>query len=190
MQGKDGKEYLAVFDLDGTLFDTGAVNYHAYSGALEEKGYRLDYEYFCRECNGKHYTAFLPEILDGNTGIMEEVHRRKKELYHEFLDRARPNGHLLRMLKRMKPDYRLAVVTTASRGNTMEILGRFGIREEFDLVLTQEDISRTKPDPEGFIKAMEYFKIGPENTVVFEDSEIGIEAAMACGASVMKCEKF
>ena len=47
-----------------------------------------------------------------------------------------------------------------------------------------------KQDPEGFIKAMDYFNIIPENTIIFEDSNVGIEAAIKSGANIFKIEKF
>ena len=48
------KKYLALFDLDGTLFETGEVNYHAYQDALAPYGITLDKEYFLKRCNGRH----------------------------------------------------------------------------------------------------------------------------------------
>ena len=56
---------LAVFDLDGTLFDTKDVNFSAYSKALEDLGYKekIDYKYYCDYCNGTSYKNFIPMIL-------------------------------------------------------------------------------------------------------------------------------
>lgn len=179
----------ALFDLDGTLFETGDVNFHAYQKALEEQGYSLNYDYFCKECNGRHYTTFLPVIIGENKVVMEIVHRRKKELYHSYLEYAKPNKHLLSLIQLMKADYNLAVVTTASRKNTCEILEQFDILDCFDLIITQEDVTKTKPDPEGFLKAMAYFQAKPEDTLIFEDSRVGIEAALASGALVIKIER-
>ena len=84
----------------------------------------------------------------------------------------------------------MAVVTTASKKNTYEILEYFQKKELFDLIITQEDIKKPKPDPEGFIKAMKYFNASPSNTIILEDSEVGIEAAISSKASVCKIIKF
>ena len=46
---------LAIFDLDGTLFDTADVNYYSYKSVLESYGIELDHDYFVTKCNGKHY---------------------------------------------------------------------------------------------------------------------------------------
>lgn len=68
---------LALFDLDGTLFDTGDVNYYAYKDALEPYEIKLDKEYFVKHCNGRHYTEFLPELM-GDSDHIESVHEAKR----------------------------------------------------------------------------------------------------------------
>lgn len=181
---------LALFDLDGTLFNTNDVNYFAYNKALMEKGYSVQYDYYCNYCNGRHYTVFLPEIVNNDKEIIDYVHNRKKELYHDFLDKVIVNEHLFNIIKCLKDDYYLAVVTTASKKNTYEILEYFKKKELFDLILTGDDIKKSKPDPEGFLTAMKYFEIEPKDTLIFEDSLVGIEAANRSGATVFVVNKF
>ena len=60
----------------------------------------------------------------------------------------------------------------------------------FDLIISHEDIINVKPNPEGFIKAMEYFDIEPKETIIFEDSDVGIEAARNSQANVFVVNKF
>lgn len=177
------KQYLALFDLDGTLFNTGDVNYHAYKDALAPFGVELDREYFVTKCNGRHYTDFLPTIM-GNSDHIEEVHKAKKETYKLNLDKAKENKHLFNVIKGLKDTYHLAVVTTASRQNTTDILRHFGYEDLFEFMVTQEDITKVKPDPQSFLLAMEHFGIGPDHTMIFEDSDVGIKAAEASGATV------
>ena len=94
------------------------------------------------------------------------------------------------MLEVMKNFYHIALVTTASEKNTKEILNFFNKKELFELIISAEDVKNKKPDPEGFIKAMDYFNVIPENTIIFEDSNVGIEAAIKSGANIFKIEKF
>lgn len=184
------KRKLALFDLDGTLFNTDDVNYLSYKQALEEQGYRLDYEYYCKECNGKHYKTFLPRIADGGEAVVEKIHERKKALYSSFLDSAKVNVRLFDIIEALKSTYYLAVVTTASRKNCEEILDYFEKRRLFDLVLTHEDVKVFKPDPEGFLTAMKKFHVPAADTIIFEDSALGMEAARRAGATVFKAEFF
>lgn len=183
---------LALFDLDGTLFDTRDVNFYAYKRALEVYNISLDYEYYTKKCNGKHYKDFLPTIItnvDNNT--YDEIHKLKKGFYTDYLDKARENVSLFQIIDSLKKsDYKVAVVTTASKKNCMEILNYFNRLDMFDLIVTPEDYEKTKPAPDSFIYAINYFKSNPENTMIFEDSDVGIEAALATNASVFKIEKF
>lgn len=72
----DGCEVL-VFDLDGTLFDTGEINYCSYREALQPYGIQLDHTYFVEQCNGRHYTEFLPSLMKTDR-YLEEVHAARK----------------------------------------------------------------------------------------------------------------
>ena len=183
------KKLLALFDLDGTLFDTSDVNYCAYRDALAPFAVELDREYFRTFCNGRHYTEFLPKIM-GTTGHMEEVHKLKKSAYAANLPKARANTHLFQMIQAMAPVYHLAVVTTASRQNATDILRHFGYGDLFSFLVTQENITRVKPDPQGFLLAMAHFGMDAAHTVIFEDSPVGIQAARATGATVMVVDQF
>lgn len=183
------KKKLAVFDLDGTLFDTKNVNYTAYSQALTECGIQcgIDYRFYCDFCNGNNYRTFLPQIVLGITeSDMQRVHEAKKRIYKDCLEQARKNEHLFSMIKLMKEEYMVAVVTTASRANSEDILECFGVKSLFDFIITQEDVDNTKPSPECFMKAMSAAGVSLEDTIIFEDAETGLAAAAASGAKYVK----
>lgn len=183
---------LACFDLDGTLFDTNLVNYYAYHQALKEEGFDLDKDYYISKCNGRHYTEFLPVITNNiEDSIIEKIHHRKKELYPNFLDKAIVNEALFEIIVGLKKiGYKAAVVTTASLKNTKDILIYYNKLECFDELVTAEDYQAKKPAPDSFLVAMKKFEVDPENTIIFEDSEVGIQAARASGASVFVVNKF
>lgn len=184
------KKYLAIFDLDGTLFDTVDVNYNAYRDALAKFDVKLDYDYFAEKCNGRRYTEFLPKIMGELADHIEEVHQAKKNAYIENLDKARVNVHLLEIIKNIKRTYHIAIVTTASRKNAMDILSYFGYQDLFEYMISQEDITHVKPDPEGFNLVMNHFEMEANHVVIFEDSDVGIQAAKATGATVFVVDKF
>lgn len=177
------KTKLALFDLDGTLFDTDEVNYRAYRDALKILSITLEKDFFLEKCVGKHYKDFLPLLLKNDAEI-EFVHTEKKKKYITYIGEAKKNKALFSLIETLKSDYYIGVVTTASKQNALDIIRFFGCEEDFDLILTQEDVIRKKPDPEGYIKAMQYFNIGADDTIVFEDSQSGIQSAKDSGASV------
>lgn len=184
------KNNLAIFDLDGTLFDTKNVNFQAYAKALENYGIKLDYDFFCQFCNGRKYSEFLPMILKSSAinkqEIICQIHKEKKQNYKLFLNKAKPNKHLLKLISLTKEEYYIALATTASRENCLEILNRFEVVSFFDLISCQEDVEKTKPSPEQFNIIMAHFKINTENTIIFEDSDVGLEAAARSGAKYVR----
>ena len=183
------KHKLAIFDLDGTLFDTKNVNYMSYKYALNKCGFNSDmnYEFFRDFCNGNNYKVFLPKIAAGiSEAEMEKVHIVKKEAYADYLDRAVRNDYLFDLIESLHDDYIIALVTTASRKNTTDILDKFGVLTVFDIIITQEDVKNTKPNPECFMLAIEKANVSTSDTIIFEDSDVGIEAARLSGAGYVK----
>ena len=185
------KNRLAIFDLDGTLYDTDGINYAAYQKAVEDEGYDLSYPYFMEHCRGIYYRVFLPPIIPGCTEEdMTRIYRRKQEEYPRHLDKVKRNEHLFAIMEALRPDYHIALATAATGFSVNAILTHFNAEKLFDYIVTQEDVRAVKPDPECFLKAMEHFGIGAENTLIFEDAPIGIQAAEKTGASVMRIVKI
>lgn len=184
------KEKLAIFDFDGTLFDTAPANGAAYQAALAPYGVDISREYFALHCNGRYYKDFLPGLLGGDAQAVEAVHREKTRLFPRFFGEIRENRALFSLLSAMAGEYHIALVTTAGRSGVEAILDQFHRRELFELILAQEDIPRKKPAPDGFLLAMEHFGISPENTLIFEDSPEGFAAAQAAGAPFLAVKEI
>lgn len=176
------KKKLAIFDLDGTLFDTVPANFAAYESILGKHGFSLEYEHYAKNCNGRYFKDFLPELVGPDEELAVQIHEEKIAAYPQFYHKIRENRGLFGLLEALRRDYHIALVSTAARKSVYDILERFHRREVFDLILTQVEIPRQKPAPDGFQMAMAHFGVGPEDTVVFEDSPQGIAAAKACGA--------
>ena len=203
------KEKLVMFDMDGTLYDTVGSNYYAYKEALEQCGYTLDREFFANVCFGHNYKTFVPLIIKDNlkgeyTGqeldkevkervteeLLETVHEVKKEVYSKYFDEIRVNEGLINLIKRIKYNTNVALVTTASKKNVYDILEHFHHVDLFDYIFTKEDVKEQKPDPTCYIVAMEHFGVKPEESYIYEDSDVGLKAAYKSGANVIKVGKF
>lgn len=177
------KEHLAIFDLDGTLFDTVPANYAAYNAVLCNYGISISQEYFAAHCNGRYYRDFLSELVGQDTAQMEAIHREKIALYPSFFSEIRENGALFDLIKALAPTYHIALVTTAANPSVFAILKHFRRTDAFELILTQQEVPKKKPAPDGFFMAMNHFGIPAKRTIIFEDSPEGIAAAKACGAA-------
>lgn len=181
---------LIIVDLDGTLVDTKDVNYNAYKEAIAPFGYQIDYQYYCDFCNGRHYLDFLPQITTTDQDILMKIHNAKKKAYSKYVNKAVLNERLVDIIRSLRGNYKTAIVTTASKDNCYEILKQFDLTELFDLVLTHDDIAKSKPDPEGYLLAMAYFGVSPKETIIFEDSDVGLEAAKRSCAFYYKTYGF
>lgn len=117
---------------------------------------------------------------------MKRIHDYKKIAYEKYLSYAVKNETLFSVIECLHGKYTVALVTTASRKNTEDILMAFGVLEQFDFILTQEDVSETKPSLECFMLAMKKAGSTPENTIIFEDSDTGLKAAELSGAKYVK----
>lgn len=181
---------LAIFDMDGTLFNTNDVNYFAYKEALGVFNVDMDYDYYCNYCNGRHYKVFIPPLVDNDEEKIEAIHKMKKVAYSKYLDKVKVNERLFDIIKLIKNEYKIVLVTTASKKNTEDILNYTQKIDLFDDIITADDISKPKPDPEGFNLAIEKYNVDSKNVIIFEDADVGIEAALKTGATIFKVEKF
>lgn len=174
-----------MVDLDDTLIFTLRPNHLSYQAALREQGFDLSLEEYSSFCNGHSYKEFLPRIMGENHPAIETVHDRKIELYADCLKDAEINHALVDILRSIKPMYNIALVTTASKTNVLRILEHFNLSDIFDTLITREDVVKSKPDPAGYLLAIERFGVEKENCIIFEDSPNGIKAALASGCMTM-----
>ncbi|MEI0567722.1 HAD family phosphatase [Brachyspira pulli] len=194
---------LLIFDMDGTLIDSAYINYYSYYNALKEFNIELDRDYYYNECFGLHYKIFtsnilkLNNILDKNKAefdeLVEKIHIRKEEIYLENLNLVNVHPFVLETLldnnNKNNRKY-TALATTASPNGVYGILKEFQLEKLFDLVLTGNDIEKKKPDPEIFFKCFNHFNVEENESIIFEDSEVGLKAANQTNAWVIKIEKW
>ena len=175
-----------MFDLDGTLFYTKKANALAYIKALKEEGFDVSEEDY-NGVFGLRSDEFLPKIAKGITRQqIKRVRERKVYFYGTNLDMIKPNKTLLDFLKSLSKQYQTALVTTASKKSVDMILEHFNLTDEFDVIIYGEDAKISKPDPESYLLAMKKCNIKPQDCLVFEDSEVGVKAALASGANVIR----
>lgn len=174
---------LVMVDLDGTLVETVKINYFAYKEALRMAGYDLGYEEYARKYDGLTYDVFL-KFIDASMAkeTIEAIHDFKKQAYKKYMSYGVLNTNLVAMLQAMKSNgWTVALVSSASRKNIDDILRYFELEDLFEYICSKDDVNEPKPSPEGYLNLMCRLGETPKTTVIFEDSNAGIEAAQRSG---------
>jgi len=174
-----------ITDFDGTLVDTFEANLRAYQEAFKDVGIVLTSEKY-RSCFGYRFERFMTEMGVGDEETYNYIREAKKEYYPSFFDYLKPNKALIALIESFhQMGGKTAIASTARKENLMNVVNFLGIGGYFDLIYAGIDVIQGKPSPEIYIKSMEALAVRPSETLVFEDSEVGVKAAMASGAHFM-----
>ena len=133
--------------------------------------------------------AKIISLLNEKYGLnmpVEEVERRKEELYLEALPNLRAVPEVLEHIDLQYGRIPLAVVSGSTRESVSASLSSLRLLDKFDTLVCAGDYQKGKPDPEGFLIAAARLNVKPESCLVFEDGELGIAAAKAAGMATVK----
>lgn len=176
-----------IFDLDGVLVFTDRFHYRAWKSLADRLGIYFD-ETINNRLRGVSRMESLEIILERSEKAytQEEKERfavEKNERYRELLSTMTPedvsDSVRLTLAELRRREHRLAI--GSSSRNTKYILERVALTDAFDAISDGTNITKSKPDPEVFLKAAEFLGEAPENCVVVEDARAGIDAAKAAG---------
>jgi beta-phosphoglucomutase len=176
-----------ISDLDGTLVDTRSANIAAYRDAFATVGVPF-VEVLYQQAFGLAFDAMM-DVVAPEVGKAERaaIGRRKAEVYSSYLPLNRPNASLLALLGHLRQGgTRIALATTARRSNVLAVLQHCAADSLFDALVTAEDVARGKPAPDCYLAAAARLGVEPDECVVFEDSEVGVEAANRAGCRVIE----
>jgi beta-phosphoglucomutase len=183
------QQYEAVvFDLDGVICFTDVYHYRGWKSVADELGIPFD-ETVNNRLRGVSRMESLEIILEPYEGEPLSDDRKvelatiKNERYRVMLGELSPKD-LDPSVRTTLDDLRgrgLKLAIGSSSKNAKYILERIGLGDYFDAISDGTNISRSKPDPEVFLKAAEYLGIDPAKCVVVEDAVAGIDAAHAAG---------
>ena len=175
-----------ITDFDGTLVDTFEANLRAYQKSFSECGIKLTEEKY-RDCFGLRFDAFMSRMAVFDEQKACRIKELKKEFYPQYFEYLVPNKTLIGLIDSFhRLGGKTAIASTACKENLMNAIHALDLKEYFDLIFAGVDVKRGKPDPEIYIKSMAALGVTPEETLIFEDSDIGIEAAIASGARYIR----
>jgi HAD superfamily hydrolase (TIGR01509 family) len=175
-----------LLDMDGTLLDTEKVYFDSLVAALNGCGYTDDVVAFCHSMVGLPGPICEAMLLDRYGPVFPQAEVNRAFLAHrDKMMRAglplKP-GTLDLLDALAASDRPTAIVTSSSRRSAERNLTLAGIRKRFDTVLTLDDVTHGKPDPELYLKAAAHLGVTPQTCVAVEDSNHGVAAAHASGA--------
>lgn len=176
-----------IFDLDGVIVTTDDCHYTAWKKMADDEGI-----YFDRKINerlrGVSRMQSLEIILEKSDKPYTEQEKialaaKKNAYYVDLIQKLTSHdvlGGVMKNLETLK-EHGIKIAIGSSSKNTPIILNRIGLADYFDAVSDGNNIKNSKPDPEVFLKAAEMLKIAPENCMIVEDADAGIEAGKRAG---------
>ena len=180
-----------LFDLDGVVVDTARYHYIAWKEIAGELGFHFS-ELDNERLKGVSRMESLDILLEiGHITIndlrKEELAERKNNLYVSFIRKMTPDEILpgvISFLNELRDNNILIALGSASK-NAMTILDLINLTQKFDAVIDGNKVSRAKPDPEVFLKGASELGVNPNNCLVFEDAQAGIDAARNAGMHII-----
>lgn len=179
-----------LFDMDGVLIEAKEWHYEALNRALELFGTPIS--------RHDHITTFdgLPtrkklEMLSVEKGLPKELHDFINELKQQYTmdivhTRCKPTFIHQYTLSSLKASgYLLGVCSNSVRNSVSTMMQKAGLKQYLDILVSNEDVSAGKPDPEMYIRAIEHFNLKPQECLIVEDNDKGIRAARAAGAHLL-----
>ena len=175
-----------IADFDGTLVDTFEANYQAYKIAFGNNSLSITRDQY-KACFGLRFDAFMNQMGIDDGDLMASIKKSKAQIYPQCFGSLVPNTTLIAFIRKMKSSgVKTAIASTAQKENLMNVLNHLHLADLFDEIITGTGVKKGKPDPEIYLKAMEVLGVSPEETLIFEDSEVGLQAAEASGANFMR----
>ncbi|MGA2890663.1 MAG: HAD family phosphatase [Terracidiphilus sp.] len=176
-----------LFDCDGTIVDSMPLHYIAWKTALEEWGCAFDEKLFY-SWGGKP-TDVIVSTLNQMHGLkmpVETVTVHKEELYFDLLPRLKAIPEVIEHIHAQHGRIPFAVVSGGRRNSVERSLNILGLLDKFVTIVGADDYTHGKPAPDAFLLAAERLGVAPADCLVFEDTDLGIQAATAAGMISVK----
>jgi beta-phosphoglucomutase family hydrolase len=176
-----------LFDCDGTIADSMPLHYVAWKKVLGEWNCEFE-ESFFYSLGGMPIVEIIATLnrKHGLSMPVEAVARRKESLYFEMLPHLKVVPEVLEHIEDQHGRIPFAVVSGSTRDSVTASLEMLKLLDKFQTMVCAGEYKNGKPDPEAFLLAARKLGVAPEACLVFEDTEMGIQAATAAGMASVK----
>lgn len=171
-----------LFDVDGVLCDTEHLHRKALAQAASEHGYIIP-------DTDTRTTVDKLRAAGVSAHQIPLVYAYKRLLFEQLISNVPTNLRLACALRTLSGRrVCMAACTNANRTSTTKLLQHLGIYGVFSTIVAASDVDKGKPAPDIYIAAMEQLSVLPSDVVVFEDSDVGVEAAFRAGIpNIIRC---
>jgi HAD superfamily hydrolase (TIGR01509 family) len=173
-----------LWDLDGTLIDSEQYHWLAWRDTMADEGVPLTHPQFLKTF-GLRNDAIIPQWIPGATSEqIDRIANAKEQLYRGLVRQGglAPLPGASEWTERLARDgWRQAIASSAPRENIDAVLAVIGLGSVFQAVVSAEDVTRGKPDPQVFLTAASRLGSPPARSIVVEDAAAGVEAARRAG---------
>ena len=172
-----------IFDCDGTLADTMPIHYRAWTAILDRHAIPFSKERFY-QLGGMPTGRIIRLLAEEHGVVVEDVDRmalEKEELFLSFLKEVESIDPVVQVAAIHRGQLPMAVASGGYRFVVSRTLEAIGVGDWFKVLVCAEDVTRHKPDPDVFLEASRRLAVEPGRCVVFEDTDLGLEAARRAG---------
>lgn len=173
-----------IFDMDGTLVDSGQLHEQAWIATLQQYGIPLD-RTLMRSLAGVPTQATIELLIEKfniqTQASVAEIHHCKEQHVKDTMQLLVKPTALIDIVKRYHNKKPMAVGTGANTKEAQAILALCGLDIYFDVVVGADQVLNPKPAPDVFLRCAELLKVDPQKCVVFEDAALGLQAATRAG---------
>jgi HAD superfamily hydrolase (TIGR01509 family) len=176
-----------LFDCDGTIADSMPLHYIAWRKALGEWNCEFDEKLFYA-WGGMPIAEIIATLnmRDGLKMPVEKVSERKESIYYDLLPRLKVVPEVLEHIQAQYGRIPFAIVSGSTKESVTASLASLKLLDRFDAMVCAGDYKKSKPDPEPFLLAAARLGVPPNTCLVFEDTEMGIQAATAAGMASVR----
>ncbi|HEX4380693.1 MAG TPA: HAD-IA family hydrolase [Candidatus Acidoferrum sp.] len=182
-----GKFAAYLFDCDGTIADSMPLHYIAWKQALGKWNCEFDEQLFYA-WGGMPTSEIIATLnkRDGLEMVVETVCTEKENLYYKLLPQLKAVAEVVEHIEAQHRRIPFAVVSGGTRESVVASLTAVNLLDRFDVLVCAGEYKKGKPDPEPFLLAAEKLGVNPKDCLVFEDTEMGIQAATAAGMASVR----
>lgn len=183
----DGQFDAYLFDCDGTITDSMPMHYLAWQGAFAEYGAKFSEDLFYAWA-GRPAAEIITDLNaeQGLTMPVAAVTQRHERLFLDLLPQVKAIPSVLEHIVQAYGKVPFAVVSGSTREIVAGSLSALGLLDRFEALVCAGDYVNPKPDPDCFLVAAAKLGVDPTRCVVFEDSDLGIQGALAAGMGAVK----